>query len=371
MRIHAVDAGEGDCLLLESDDQFALIDGGIKGTYERRLAPYLLDTVGRGGTLNAVIVSHVDTDHITGVLDLFADLERARADGEADTFVVPDLWHNSFSRTMDTPNGELLVNLRMMMGQAGRANVAAAHGSIAFLGISHGYLLERLATKLRIPINHFFGGRPIVQDDAAGQLWTLGATQFAIAGPTQANLKALQDEWIRWIEDNVDGFAVGDLQTMANADKSVPNLSSVVMHGTTPHGDVLLTGDARGDHILQGLEQSGLLTPGGTHAYRLIKVQHHGSDRNVARSFFERLSADIYLISANGKHGNPDVEVLEMIVDTAPAQGRSPLLVFTNEAPSLDKLRASRPPQTHGYRLEVRKPADSAIVVDLETGAVA
>jgi len=41
MRIHAIDAAEGDCLLLEDDGEFALIDGGVDGSYEEHLQPYL------------------------------------------------------------------------------------------------------------------------------------------------------------------------------------------------------------------------------------------------------------------------------------------------------------------------------------------
>ncbi|MGV1926567.1 hypothetical protein ACQZ6S_14815 [Agrobacterium tumefaciens] len=85
--------------------------------------------------------------------------------------------------------------------------------------------------------------------------------------------------------------------------------------GRTPAGNILLTGDARGDHILNGLEQSGAVATGAAHHLRLLEVSHHGSDRNVTKNYFERLPADIYLLSANGKHGNPDQEVLAVIVD--------------------------------------------------------
>ena len=85
MRVHAIDAAEGDCLLLEDGGRFALIDGGIAGVCEKRLMPHLINLPGGPKKLEAVIVSHVDRDHITGILDLFAEVERARADGEGYT----------------------------------------------------------------------------------------------------------------------------------------------------------------------------------------------------------------------------------------------------------------------------------------------
>ncbi|HYO70712.1 MAG TPA: hypothetical protein VEU33_31995 [Archangium sp.] len=47
----------------------------------------------------------------------------------------------------------------------------------------------------------------------------------------------------------------------------------------------------------------------------VLKLQHHGSVRNVTPEFFERVVADHYVISANGKHDNPDVETLEMLAE--------------------------------------------------------
>lgn len=371
MRVHAINAEEGDCLLLESDSQFALVDGGISGIYDTHLYPYLLDVLGPGKALNAAIVSHVDQDHITGVLDLFADIERANADDETYPFEIIDLWHNSFASTLDTVDKSLSGSLQAMVSQAGRAQVAAANSAAALLSIAQGARLRRLATKLRIPLNEHFAGKRITQESAIDSLWQLGEAKFAIAGPTHDNLRRLQKDWIKWIEDHADAFAIGDVQAMANADDKSPNLSSIVLFGTTPHGDVLLTGDARGDHILQGLEQAGLVDSQGSRPLRLLKVQHHGSDRNIAEDFVKRLPADIYLFSANGRHGNPDKEVLAMVVDVAKADGRKPLIVVTNEAPSLNWLRQHRPQDQFEYELMVRDPANHAVVIDLETGGVA
>ena len=373
MRIHAINAFEGDCLLLEDDTSasYALLDGGPRGTFDAHLGAYLRHVIGADGTLEAVIVSHVDADHIAGVLDLLADIERGRADGDGSSIRVTDLWHNSFSRTLDDAGGSLQSNLQAMMSLAGRAKTFAANSSIAFLGISQGARLRRLALKLGIPINAAFAGGLISQDEQAGVSWALGQASFTVVGPTADNLRELREKWVEWIEQNLDAFAQGDTAAMANADKSVPNLSSIVLLGTTPHGDVLLTGDARGDHILQGLEQSGELAPGGSRHFRLVKLQHHGSIRNVEQDFFERLTADVYLVSADGKHGNPDLAALTLLVDVAHAAGRQPLVVVTNEPPSVVQLRADRPPVQFNYELEVRDPQKDSVIVDLATGKVA
>ena len=100
-------------------------------------------------------------------------------------------------------------------------------------------------------------------------------------------------------------------------DDSVPNLSSIVVlaeSGERERKTMLFTGDARGDKILQGLELVGLVEPGGSLHVDVLKCPHHGSIANVEQDFFERVTADHYVFSGNGEHGNPDRETLELLV---------------------------------------------------------
>jgi hypothetical protein len=47
----------------------------------------------------------------------------------------------------------------------------------------------------------------------------------------------------------------------------------------------------------------------------ILKMPHHGSDRNLDPIFFQRISADHYVFSGNGEHGNPERETLQMLLD--------------------------------------------------------
>jgi hypothetical protein len=78
---------------------------------------------------------------------------------------------------------------------------------------------------------------------------------------------------------------------------------------------MLLTGDARGDKILEGLELARILEPGGKRKLNLLKVPHHGSSNNMEAIFFERLPAEHYVFSGDGEHGNPERETLEMLLE--------------------------------------------------------
>jgi beta-lactamase superfamily II metal-dependent hydrolase len=82
--------------------------------------------------------------------------------------------------------------------------------------------------------------------------------------------------------------------------------------GTTPRR-MLLTGDAGGDLILKGLQTAGLLdAKGGIHV-DLLKLQHHGSNHSVDIGFFRKVTADVYVISGNGKHGIPHGDTMHWL----------------------------------------------------------
>jgi hypothetical protein len=51
---------------------------------------------------------------------------------------------------------------------------------------------------------------------------------------------------------------------MANADSSIPNLSSIMFLAEAESKANLFTGDGRGDHLLDGLDDAGLLDAQGS-----------------------------------------------------------------------------------------------------------
>jgi hypothetical protein len=184
--------------------------------------------------------------------------------------------------------------------------------TLVLASVGQGDRLRQDAERLSCVVN---AGRklllaPVELDMGAG----LKAT---IVGPLKDQLEALQAEWDKFVkkkgatpEDHAAAIA-------AYVDKSVPNLSSVVVLAELDGKQILLTGDARGDYVLEGLKAAGVLD--GTLHVDVLKVPHHGSNRDVEVDFFEKVTADHYVISANGKYGNPDPETLEMI---ATARGK-------------------------------------------------
>jgi hypothetical protein len=249
------------------------------------------------------------------------------------------------------------------MGMAGAANVSLASAGFALLGVKDGNDVRLRATQLSIARNPQWGGKPILV--GAAPPFAMDNLTFTVVGPSKATLAALKTEWQAWLakqrkrlNDNKPAFA-------AMADKSVPNLSSVQLLVEADGKSLLLTGDGRGDHLLDGLADAGRLDEGEGIDVDVLKLPHHGSDRNVDRDFFRRVRAKTYIASANGKYGNPDLPTLQWIVQGARESQRKIELVVTNRTESIDQLEKAFPPTKWGYKLRLRPANRRSLVVDL------
>lgn len=364
-RVRMLQARFGDCLVLEygeaSAPRFLLVDGGPPDTFDDHLAPELAGIAAAGHGLDLVMLSHVDKDHVVGLLDLLA---RLRADDAADPtgssrlIAVDRLWHNSFAGTLD-PGATLEPRLRAATRAA--ASVLAAE---ATQGVAEGNALRLAAHALGLPVNPGMPSDLICVDDLGAPV-VLGNLSLTVVGPTRANLDRLREEWEEWLADHEDAVAGGDPQALANSDRSIPNLSSIMVLAEADGRSLLLTGDGRSDHLLKGLEAAGRLDAAGSCHVDVLKVAHHGSDRNATRTFFRRVTADRYLISADGKDGNPDLPTLTWIVEEAARDGREIEILATNRTASTDQLLAAFDPVEFGYRLTLLPPGEHALAIEL------
>ncbi|HUP22967.1 MAG TPA: hypothetical protein VNB06_08505, partial [Thermoanaerobaculia bacterium] len=364
-RVRMIQARFGDCLLLEygspATPRFLLVDGGPSDTFEDHLRAELEVVAGDGHRLDLAMLSHVDKDHVVGLLDLLA---RLRADDATDPsgasrlIGIDGLWHNSFARSIDV-DGALAPRLR-----AATTNAASVLAMEAIQGVAEGHALRLAAQTLALPINGGFPDDLICVDDAPGAL-VLDNLSLSVVGPTRANLDKLHDEWETWLDAHEEAVASGDPAVLANSDQSIPNLSSIMVLAEADQKKLLLTGDGRSDHLLKGLEQAGLLDATGRFHVDALKVPHHGSDRNATRTFFRKVTADRYLISANGRDDNPDFATLTWIVEEAAKVGRQIEILVTNETPSTQRLLDAFDPGENGYTLTLLPPGESSLTVVL------
>lgn len=408
--LEALKAQHGDCLLLHWGDpaRLIVIDGGPGPVFRNSLEPRLEQLrerrVGEGESLpvDMLVVSHIDDDHIAGVLGLTKRLLQEMEDEEEPLLDIGLLWHNAFDDIVGNadalsagvasitasladflPDDRLResrlvlasVNQgRTLRNQAGRvarsvnapfAKLVRADSKPGKKAASKGGAKKAGAAKGAAKKTAAAGGRTDVERE--------GGLTLSVIGPDQARLEDLSAEW----EKKVKALKSKDKKAAAEAaaylDESVANLSSIVMIAEMGPKNrrrrMLLTGDARGDYVLEGLERAGLLKKGGSVHFDLLKLPHHGSHHNVDTDFFERITADHYVASGDGRHGNPELETLEMLVESRAAGDEYTLWLTYPPEECIEHYPGGKVRKLlKKHRVDVRTPEAGALGVRVDLG---
>jgi beta-lactamase superfamily II metal-dependent hydrolase len=127
---------------------------------------------------------------------------------------------------------------------------------------------------------------------------------------------------------------------------------------------MLMTGDARGRYIRDGLDRAGRLRDGQARV-DVLKLQHHGSARNTDEQFFQTVIADDYVISANGMYGNPDKATIDALVGARGQDGYRVWLTNGDTGTALAPLVANLRAKYHDLVLNVRPAGKGSQLVDL------
>lgn len=382
--LEVLPAKEGDCLLLhwthEDKDKLAVIDGGPPGVYtgilRERLKELSASRPNMQLYIDLVMVSHVDNDHIIGIKEMLVEM-RAEFENnvpEKNHFLrIGRLWHNTFDDIIGNktnsyyetltasyaaaaegrtdPNLEEALATQLRQKGADEddsefvaeeiAAILAGHRDSLLLRKEYEVLSKKKAIKFSLnnPFKTPEGKATLITSPMSPKM--VDGLAVGVYGPADAEVQALQTDHDTYIEGKQ---ASAQAALAAYSDDSIPNLASIVsMIGmehpqTKVRKSILLTGDARGDKVLKGLEQAGKLKAGERMFVNVLKVPHHGSNRNVTAEFFKRIFADVYVISANGKHGNPDRDTLEWIVDSRPKE-EAYEIILTYPIAEIDKIR--------------------------------
>ena len=364
LRLLAVQALYGDCLVVEARSQgvarHVLIDGGPGGTYAEHLRPLLTRIAADGGIVDLAVLSHIDNDHVTGLLELLGEMrDPASGTSAGELPRIRRLWHNSFSQAVGS--AELEPMIRRALAESDRTGIALPTIGGVMRGVGEGDALRTSAMALDIPINGgFTGGHVLVRERAV----ELDDLVIHIVGPSEKILAKLRDVWMQWLKRHRRRGAAGEVLSVA-ADHSVPNLSSIVMLLLMEGRSLLLTGDARGDQILDGMREAGLLDKDGRRHVSVLKMPHHGSSRNAGREFLAAITADVYVFSADGRYGNPDHQCLVDVVELAHEAGRPIELAMTNRTPSGDRLSKTHPAKKFGYTVRLLPEGEGALSIDV------
>jgi beta-lactamase superfamily II metal-dependent hydrolase len=361
LHVDIIQAEFGDCFLIELEDDSSnphnlLIDGGPSAIYKEHLRPTLQE-ICKNKILDLIICTHIDVDHIGGLLALFVDMDSNKTGSSKLGLSVNGLWHNSLqgllgASTVDTVRiNEFLTSIESLNYN----NFEKPDTLSVMKAVGEGIELGDLGKQLSIPLNYQFKNGLVVTDKNTTQI-KIGNATLQILGPSQKNIERLRKLWSDWVaKHSKNKVGYEKYEELIAVDSSVSNLSSIMFLMEYEGKKAIFTGDGLGNDLIQMLSLKGLMDKDGKIHVDLLKVPHHGSERNISKEFFDRIIADTYIISANGRDANPSLSTLELIIEYAEKRGNKIKIVATNRTPNIDKVILKYPEQKFNYEFQFLK----------------
>jgi beta-lactamase superfamily II metal-dependent hydrolase len=355
LRLEMLPAAEGDALLIEwgaaAKPYRMLVDAGPLTTY--RAIHDRITALGSTQTFEALVVTHIDGDHIEGAVRLLQDRRAMH-------LAVGDIWFNGWPQL---PTSDLQ-------------------------GAKYGEMVGALLTRDKLPWNHAFLGQAIEIPDE-GTLPTReldGGARLTVLTPGRPQLRKLKANWINTLDDE-EGIRPGNTERALKAlaankrlrgveardaqgggfkpDSSVANGSSISLLFEYDQRALLLTGDSHSAPLVTGLNK--LLKERGGERLRVdaFKLPHHCSAANVSEDLLALVDTPRYLVSTSGaRHEHPDEDAMVRVLET-PHRGRGTQIFFNY----LSKTTApwTQPASAEKYGYTPKFPAADApgIVVEV------
>lgn len=349
--LEMLQANEGDSLLLHYGDRakpsHIVVDTGRKATWpalKRRLEAI----IERGETLELLVITHIDRDHIEGVLELM------KAEPVAKAF--RDIWFNGFHH---------LLNQR-----------------VEGFGAIQGEALTNAIVTLRLPWNRNAAWRsgPVVvaHADEPPTITLDSGLKITLLSPSLDQLTDLKKEWRAACEaeglvpgaavigrlerPGLEHFGRIDVERLAASafaeDGAAPNGSSIAFIAEYDGQCVLLGADA---HPAQLIEALGSL---GKPKLQALKLPHHGSKANVSVGLLQAVECSRYLVSTSGSYfKHPDREAMARVIKRG---GSKPELIFNYASDENVVWRDRGLQDRFDYRASYPAAGMDSVIVELD-----
>jgi beta-lactamase superfamily II metal-dependent hydrolase len=360
--IEMLPALHGDALWVEysagARTRRMLIDGGPVRAYaalERRMQA-LPDGDRR---VELVVVSHVDTDHIEGLIRLMAAPRK-------DWPILPkDIWFNGFRHVSRHPvlggrEGEFLSAL---IHQRAYEDWNAAFGRDAVMVPDDGPL-PRVELADGMVLTLLSPDSAMLQRMA--ERWEKDVAKWQILPGD------LEAAWAQLVEVNrfhpdaeltlgPNDLSQALLDQLRGQDGSAANGSSIAFLAQFGGKSCLFLADADMRTVCPALRR--LVGDAGVLKVDAVKLSHHGSRNNLTQEFMSLVDAEHVLFSTNGdQHGHPDDAAVQAVIV---GSRRKPTLWFNYRSPSTERFEAESLGAAARYSTRYPAAGEEGIVVSL------
>jgi len=301
--VKLIQAEHGDAILVsygQNPIRHILIDGGPASSLPNLLEVLSASRINGTLILEAIVVTHYDSDHIGGIIALLEQMP--------DWVSIKDIWFNGHKHILPRD----------------------------LLGPQHSEVLADLIVKNRFPWNKAFQGQAVraCSDrsfDLPGgmSIWVLSPTErelAALAKQSRSRLLSNDKSVPQDLLGRRDSWPPPPFYSLTGKrflpDQSVSNASSIALLLNYGHKQVLLSGDAHAEVLCASL---AYYWPIQKIKLDLLKVSHHGSQANTSADLLRRIECKRFAFSTNGKiHGHPDQALIARLIEST----SNPELIF-------------------------------------------
>jgi len=348
INVRIFQADEGDAFLIsfgENKETNILIDCGTTETYINSIKPVLELLKEQGKLLDLLVITHTDNDHILGAIPL---IEENGYDNKI--IEIKEIWHNSYrhlqfkeKKKIGLPDKEksalqeLKIQNQTINKSDGTSNIGYKEGtSLASLIFKYGYNW-----------NDSFSEKAVCSE--IGSICLNSDLRIILLSPNQTKLTKLSNKWLKKLNSIIYNFKLTDdiifddafefyfqnledevfgikdtsinspivdlekLSEIEEKDYSITNGSSISFILQYQGKNLLFLGDAHEDIIFESISE--LKAKGFSCFFDLVKISHHGSNKNISKRLLSLFEAKKYLISTNGlKFNHPDIEAISKII---------------------------------------------------------
>lgn len=327
-RVTLLPALHGDCLWIEYGDPASprrvLIDGGPIGAYQS-LEDRVKALPEGEEALELAVISHVDGDHIEGMIRLIAEQNR--------NIAFKDVWFNGWKHLTPEPEilgamqGEFLSALIHYKIGDNHWNAAAPFAGRAIEVPEEGPLpVSTLADGLKLTL--LSPSRSTL--DTLRKDWKNNIPKDFKPGDVENALKRLQTQ-TRLTPKGILGGAIEDDAVEPVEKVTANNGSSIAILAEFEDKRCLLLADASPKVVAASIRR--LIGRGKKLSVDAVKVSHHGSAGNTTRELLSVIDCKRFLISTNGagRPRHPHEQALRKILDMA---GPGADLYFNYDSPT-------------------------------------
>jgi beta-lactamase superfamily II metal-dependent hydrolase len=265
------------------------IDGGLRATYNHTIKKEVLNLIEDGEIIDLFVITHIDEDHISGVLKFIRDFQEKN--------LVNEYWFNFSQYKIYLPSNDTKIS------------------------VSQGIELRDHLIKInKLPDESITNNKE--------QIDFFGA-KISILSPEERTLNKFEQELSKKIprmdshliaaKSNDYSKTVEELaQIDFQEDTSITNRSSISFLFEHNKTRLLLLADAFPSTIVNSLSKLGYSCQNKLQV-DYTKISHHGSKFSTNNELVQMLDCSNYIISANGKnrHYFPNKQALARIINNS------------------------------------------------------